>query len=191
MDLALHHLPSAACGLVIVGHLGVGPGILATGAFAAGLRGGIDRFAAIAQGLAPVVVVALALPVLGSSGLPTPLALVAYGIMPTVRGIVGAIQAVSASVKDAVVAIGPTRWRALGWVGSPLGGAGILDALGFARGLAVGALAGASTLRTPIVSGLQNQNVVALFQGAAATAALAFLCDAARLAAAVGFNRQD
>ena len=43
---------------------------------------------------------------------------------------------------------------------------------------AVGALAGASTLGTPIIIGLQNQNEVYLLQGAAATAALAFLADA-------------
>jgi osmoprotectant transport system permease protein len=43
---------------------------------------------------------------------------------------------------------------------------------------AVGALAGASTLGTPIIIGLQNQNEIAIFQGASATAALAFLADA-------------
>ena len=54
---------------------------------------------------------------------------------------------------------------------------------------AVGALAGASTLGTPIVAGLQNQNTVPMLQGAAATAALAFLGDAALLAAVAGVAR--
>ncbi len=54
---------------------------------------------------------------------------------------------------------------------------------------AIGALAGAQTLGTPIVVGLQTQNTLALVQGAAAAAALAFLADAAWLAAAAGVSR--
>jgi osmoprotectant transport system permease protein len=42
---------------------------------------------------------------------------------------------------------------------------------------AVGALAGAATLGTPIILGLRNQNELQVLQGAAATAALAFLAD--------------
>lgn len=188
-DLALHHLALAGTGLAIVGVAGVGLGIVATRAFARPWRGGIDAAAAIAQGLPPVVVVALALPVLGFGGPPTLLALVAYGIMPTLRGTVGAIEAVSTDAKDAAVAIGLTPGQVLRRVELPLAGAGILDALRVALVLsvataAVGALAGASTLGTPIVAGLQNQNMLAMLQGASATAALAFLCDAAMLAVA-------
>ena len=50
---------------------------------------------------------------------------------------------------------------------------------------AVGALAGAATLGTPIVIGLQNQNETYILQGAAATGALAFLSDALFLALTV------
>ena len=179
----------AGTGLAIVGILGVGLGILVTRSFASGLRGGVDTLAAIAQGLPPVVVVALALPILGFGGPPTLLALVAYGIMPTLRGTVGAIEAVSPDAKEAAIAIGLTPGQVLRHVELPLAGAGILDALRVALVLsvstaAVGALAGASTLGTPIVAGLQNQNVLSIFQGASATAALAFLCDAAMLAVA-------
>jgi osmoprotectant transport system permease protein len=46
---------------------------------------------------------------------------------------------------------------------------------------AVGALAGAETLGTPIIIGLQNQNELYLLQGAAATAALAFFAEGALL----------
>lgn len=186
-DLASHHLALAGTGLAIIGLLGVGLGILATRSFAAGWRGGIDTVAAIAQGLPPVVVVALSLPVLGFGGPPTLLALVAYGIMPTLRGTVGAIEAVSPEAKDAAIAIGLTPGQVLRQVELPLASAGILDALRVALVLsvataAVGALAGAATLGTPIVAGLQNQNTLPMLQGACATAALAFLCDAAMLA---------
>ncbi|GEO97975.1 ABC transporter permease [Methylobacterium haplocladii] len=189
IELGAHHLVLAGTGLAIVGCLGVGLGILATRRGARGLRGGIDTAAALAQAVPPVVVVALALPVLGFGGPPTLLALVAYGVMPTLRGTVGAIEAVSPEAREAGFAIGLTPRQVLTQVELPLAGAGILDTLRIALVLsiataAVGALAGASTLGTPIVAGLQNQNLVTMLQGAGATAALAFLCDALMLAAA-------
>ena len=181
LTLAGDHLRLAATGLAIMAVLGVGFGILATREGAASLRQAVDTLAAFAQGIPPVVVVALALPVLGFGGPPTLLALVAYGIMPVLRGTVGAIEGVSRDARDAGRAIGLSPSQVLRQVELPLAAPGILDAL---RTGAVGALAGASSLGTPIIAGLQNQNVLPLLQGACATAALAFLCDAAMLAVA-------
>jgi osmoprotectant transport system permease protein len=188
-ELGLDHLLLAGTGFALVGLFGVGLGILATRPVAYGLRGTVDTVAAIAQALPPVVVVALALPVLGFGGPPTLLAVFAYGIMPTLRGTVGAIEAVSGNARDAARALGLSRGQVLRRVELPLAGRGILDALRVALVLsvataAVGALAGASTLGTPIVAGLQNQNTLPMIQGAAATAALAFLADAAVLVSA-------
>lgn len=186
LALAGDHLVLAASGLAILAVLGVGLGILATRAGSAPLRRGIDTLAAFAQAIPPVVVVALALPVLGFGGPPTLLALVAYGIMPVLRGTVAAIESVPAEAREAGRAIGLSETQLLGQVELPLAAAGILDALrtGLVLAIAtvaVGALAGASTLGTPIIAGLQNQAVLPLLQGASATAALAFLCDAAML----------
>ena len=194
VELSLHHLALAGTGLAIVALLGVGLGILATRDFAAELRSGIDSLAAAAQAVPPVVAVALALPVLGFGGPPTLLALVAYGIMPVLRGTVGAIEGVSPDVRAAAVALGLDRRQVLLRVELPLAADGILDALRTALVLAVataavGALAGASTLGTPIIAGLQNQNLLPLLQGASATAALAFLCDAAMLSIAGALRR--
>ncbi|KQP07095.1 ABC transporter permease subunit [Methylobacterium sp. Leaf93] len=189
LALATHHLALAGIGLALVASLGLGLGILATRAGAASLRGGIDGIAAAAQAVPPVVMVALALPVLGFGGPPTLLALVAYGIMPVLRGTVGALESVSPEAREAAQAMGFTRLQILLLVELPLAMPGLVDALRTALVLAiattaVGALAGASTLGTPIVAGLQNQNVLPMLQGALATAALAFLCDAAMLALA-------
>ncbi|HEX8416661.1 MAG TPA: ABC transporter permease subunit [Methylobacterium sp.] len=194
VELSLHQLALAGTGLAIVALLGVGLGILATRDFAAELRSGIDSLAAAAQAVPPVVAVALALPVLGFGGPPTLLALVAYGIMPVLRGTVGAIEGVSPDVRAAAVALGLDRRQVLLRVELPLAADGILDALRTALVLAVataavGALAGASTLGTPIIAGLQNQNLLPLLQGASATAALAFLCDAAMLSIAGALRR--
>ncbi|MEH3117335.1 MAG: ABC transporter permease subunit [Methylorubrum populi] len=186
-ELTLNHLALAGGGLCIVAVLGIGLGLIATRRRFAASRGGIDTLAAFAQAVPPVVVVALALPVLGFGGPPTLLALAAYGIMPTLRGTVGAFESVPAEVRDAAQAIGLTPGQILARVELPLAAGGLIEALRTALVLsvavtAVGALAGASTLGTPIVAGLQNQNFAAMLQGALATAALAFLGDAGLLA---------
>ncbi|GJD94999.1 hypothetical protein OCOJLMKI_2207 [Methylobacterium iners] len=194
LELGLNHLALAGIGLALVALMGIGLGILATRDFAAPLRAGIDGAAAAAQAVPPVVMVALALPVLGFGGPPTVLALVAYSIMPMLRGTVGAIEAVSPEARQAAIAIGLSPRQVLLQVELPLAAGIILDTFRTALVLAVattavGGLAGASTLGTPIVAGLQNQNLVPMLQGAAATAALALLCDAALLAAASRLRR--
>ena len=194
-DLALNHLILAASGFALVACLGLGLGLVVTRSRFAALRSGVDTLAAFAQAVPPVVVVALALPILGFGGPPTLLALAAYGIMPTLRGTVGALESVSAEAREAARAVGLTPGQVLRQVELPLAAPGLIETLRTAFVLAVavtavGALAGASTLGTPIVAGLQNQNVVAMFQGAAAAAALAFLGDALLLAAG-GLARRD
>ncbi|KQP72675.1 ABC transporter permease [Methylobacterium sp. Leaf111] len=193
LDLAWKHLALAGTGLTLVAVLGIGLGILITRRFAEPWRPLIDGLAAAAQAVPPVVVVALALPILGFGGPPTLLALVAYGIMPVLRGTAGAIAGVAPEVREAGRAIGLTRLQILVRIELPLAAPDIVETLRTALVLAiataaVGALAGASTLGTPIVSGLQNQNTVAMLQGTAATAALAFLADAALLAGVGGWR---
>lgn len=187
--LSLQHVILAGTGLALVGILGIGLGILVTRPAAASWRAVVDSLAAGAQAVPPVVVVALALPVLGFGGPPTLLALVAYGIMPVLRGTVGGLEAVASDLSEAGRAIGLTRLQVLLRIELPLAAPAIVETLRTALVLAVataavGALAGAATLGTPIVAGLQNQNTVPMLQGAAATAALAFLGDAALLAIA-------
>jgi osmoprotectant transport system permease protein len=194
-ELALNHLLLAATGLAVVTVLGVGLGLIATRARFAAFRGGIDTLAAFAQAVPPVVVVALALPVLGFGGPPTLLALTAYGIMPTLRGTVGALDSVSHEARESARAIGLTPTQVLAYVELPLAATGLVETLRTALILAVsvtavGALAGASTLGTPIVAGLQHQNIAAMLQGALATAALAFLGDGLLLAIG-GWIRPD
>lgn len=192
--LARQHLALALAGFFLAGGAGLALGILATRAAGASLRATLDTLAAAAQAAPPVVIVALALPVLGFGAPPILLALAAYGLMPVMRGTVGALATVPEEVRRAAIGMGLTPTQILVRVELPLAAGPILDALRVVLVLAVataaiGALAGAQTLGTPIVVGLQTQNTLALIQGAAAAAALAFLTDAAWLAAAAGVSR--
>jgi osmoprotectant transport system permease protein len=188
LDLALSHGLIVALALVPAALVGIGLGIAVTRPHGRPLRSLADALVAASQAVPPVVVVALAFPVLGFGVAPTALALAIYCVMPVLRGTVAALEAAGTDVAEAARAMGMTPAQILREVEIPLAWPVVAQALRVALVLAiataaVGALAGASTLGTPIIIGLQNQNEVAIFQGASATAALAFLADALVIAA--------
>jgi osmoprotectant transport system permease protein len=196
VSLAMAHGGLALVGAGAAAALGVALGIWVTRPGGRGMRGAADALAAGAQAVPPVVVVALAVPAFGFGLWPTALALLLYGIMPVLRATVAAIEAVPPDVRAAAEAIGMSPGRILAEVELPLAWPLVLDGLRVALVLAVataavGALAGAATLGTPIVLGLQNQNQVMVVQGAAATAALAFAAEGALLALAGGAGRPE
>jgi osmoprotectant transport system permease protein len=187
--LALGHIGLALAGVVPAALIGLGLGIAVTRPALQALRPAADALAAGAQAVPPVVVVALAVPAFGFGWGPTILALLLYGIMPVLRATVAALEAVPPDARLAALALGYTPAGALREVELPLAWPLVLDGLRVALVLAVataavGALAGASTLGTPIVLGLQNQNQLLVLQGAAATAALAFAAEGFLLAVA-------
>ena len=182
LDLSLSHAGLALAGLLPAALVGIGLGVAVTRPEGGALRPLVDRIAAAAQAVPPVVVVALSFPALGFGPAPTMLALFLYSLMPILRGTVAALEAAPPDAKAAAQAIGLTPAQTLREVELPLAWPVILQALRIALVLAiataaVGALAGAATLGTPIILGLQNQNELYILQGAAATAALAFLAD--------------
>jgi osmoprotectant transport system permease protein len=196
--LALEHAGLALAGAVPAALLGLGLGVLVTRPGGRGLRPAADTLAAAAQAVPPVVAVALAVPAFGFGWAPTVLALLLYGLMPVLRATIGALDSVPPEAVQAAEAIGLAPRRILAEVELPLAWPLVLDGLRVSLVLAVataavGALAGAATLGTPIVLGLQNQNQVLVLQGAAATAALAFAAEGllALLAAPRGGGHRD
>jgi osmoprotectant transport system permease protein len=199
LALALSHGAIALAALVPAAVLGVAAGVAVTRPWGTPLRGTVDMLVAGSQAVPPVVVVALAFPILGFGAAPTVLALLIYCVMPVLRGTVGALEAGDREAANAARAMGMTPRQVLWHVEFPLALSGIASALRVALVLAVataavGALAGANTLGTPIIVGLQTLNEVYILQGAAATAALAFAADGmllllqAALAPAAGGN---
>jgi osmoprotectant transport system permease protein len=188
IDLAARHAGLALASVAVAAIVGVALGVIVTRSAGARLRPLVDTIAAGLQAVPPVVVVALAFPALGFGAAPTVLALVFYCVMPVLRGTIAAIESAPADVKEAARAMGFTRLQLIVRIEAPLALPVISDAVRVALVLAVattavGALAGAATLGTPIISGLQNQNELQILQGAAATAALAFLVESAWLIA--------
>lgn len=182
LELAARHVGLALASVAVATLGGIALGILATRPAGMRLRPLVDTIAAALQAVPPVVVVALAFPALGFGAAPTALALVFYCLMPVLRGTVAGIEAAPADAKEAARAMGFTRLQLICRVEAPLALPVISDAIRIALVLAiataaVGALAGAATLGTPIVAGLQNQNELQILQGAAATAALALLTE--------------
>lgn len=189
LELAGEHLALALAAVVPSALAAIGLGIVVTRPRAgAAARALVDSAGAAAQAVPPVVVVALALPWFGFGPGPTVLALVAYGFLPVLRGTVAGIESVPSDVREAGRALGLTPGQILRRIELPLAAPVLAEALRIAVVLviataSVGALAGTATLGTPIIAGLQNQNDLEVLQGAAATAALAFLADAGLLAA--------
>jgi osmoprotectant transport system permease protein len=182
LDLARTHSAIAALAVLPAAAIGVALGILITRQAGRPLRPLTDALVAASQAVPPVVVVALAFPVLGFGTAPTVLALIIYCIMPVLRGTAAALESAQGDATEAARAMGFTASQRLWQVEFPLAIPVIAEALRVAFILAiataaVGALAGASTLGTPIIIGLQNQNEAYILQGAAATGALAFLTD--------------
>ena len=183
LDLALRHAALSLVSVAVAAVAALALAVLVTRSLGAALRPLVDTLVAGLQAVPPVVVVALAFPALGFGAAPTILALVFYCVMPILRGTVAAIEATPAEVKEAARAMGFTRWQLICEVELPLALPQIAEAVRLALVLAiataaVGALAGAATLGTPIITGLQNQNELQILQGAAATAALAFAAEA-------------
>jgi osmoprotectant transport system permease protein len=190
LALAGQHAIVAALGLLGAALLGIGLGLAVTRPAGLPLRRLVETIGAGLQAVPPVVVVALAFPALGFGVAPTALALVAYAVLPILRATVDALDTVPPDLREAARAMGLTPFQRLVEVDLPLAAPVVAGALRTAAVLAVataavGALAGAATLGTPIITGLQTQNTASVLQGAAATAALAFLADAA-LALAFG-----
>ncbi|MGY4801435.1 ABC transporter permease [Teichococcus aerofrigidensis] len=182
--LLFEHLLLALGAAALATLIGLGAGIACTRGAGRRLRPVFDAAFALAQAIPPVAVIALALPLLGFGAAPTLLALVLYSALPVMRSTVTGLDAVPATVLDAARGLGMGPGRILARVELPLAlpviQAGLRVAVVLAIATtAVGAVAGAQCLGTPIVTGLANGNTAWVLQGAVFTAWLALIADQA------------
>lgn len=180
--LALAHAGLVIGSLVPAAAIGIGLGVAATRPGAREVRSIADALVGFAQAVPPVAVITIAVPVLGFGALPALLALVCYATLPVLRATTGALATVAPDVLDAARGSGMTPRQTLWQVELPLAAGPILAGLRVAAVLAVataavGAVAGASCLGTPIIAGLVNGNPAWVIQGALLTGLMAFAVD--------------
>ncbi|MBW6398584.1 ABC transporter permease [Roseomonas sp. HJA6] len=180
--LALAHAGLVLASLLPAAAIGIGLGIAATRPGAREVRAVADALVGFAQAVPPVAVITIAVPVLGFGAAPALLALVCYATLPVLRGTTGALATVPPEVLDAARGAGMTPRQILWQVELPLAATPILVGLRVAAVLAVataavGAVAGATCLGTPIIAGLVNGNPAWVLQGALLTGLMAFAVD--------------
>jgi osmoprotectant transport system permease protein len=143
----------------------------------------VQQGAALAQTFPPAAVLALSYPLLGFGFWPTLLALMLYGLLPVVAGVVAGLESVPEHSKDAALGLGMTTWQRFWQVEWPLalhsivGGirSSVVSTIGTAT---IGAAIGAGGLGLLIFAGLETQNNAYVLAGAIPTALLALACDA-------------
>jgi osmoprotectant transport system permease protein len=181
--LALLHAGLVLAALLPAAAIGIGLAIAASRPGAREVRVLADALAGFAQAVPPVAVIAIAVPAVGFGAAPALLALVCYATLPVLRAAMGGLATVSPEAMDAARGIGLAPRQVLWRVELPLAAGPILDGLRVAAVLAVataavGAVAGASCLGTPIIAGLVNGNPAWVVQGAVLTGLMAFAVDA-------------
>lgn len=180
--LTVSHAWLVLASLVPAAVIGIGLGVAATRPGAREMRVIADALVGFAQAVPPVAVIAIAVPVVGFGVTPSLIALVCYATLPVLRATTGALATVPADVLDAARGSGMTPRQMLLQVELPLAAPPILAGLRVAAVLAVataavGAVAGASCLGTPIIAGLVNGNPAWVVQGAVLTGLMAFAVD--------------
>ncbi len=182
LALTLSHAWLVLASLLPAAVIGIGLGIAATRPGAREVRVIADALVGFAQAVPPVAVIAIAVPVIGFGAAPALVALVCYATLPVLRATTGALATVPRDVMDAARGSGMTPRQVLVQVELPLAAPPILAGLRVAAVLAVataavGAVAGASCLGTPIIAGLVNGNPAWVVQGALLTGLMAFAVD--------------
>jgi osmoprotectant transport system permease protein len=134
------------------------------------------------QTFPPVAVLALSVPALGFGILPTIAALFIYGLLPVVRNTISGISAVDPDVLEASSGMGMSHFQKLTKVEFPLALpiilAGIRISVIINIGTAmIGATIGSGGLGAPIISGLVQNNLSLVIEGALPGALLAILLD--------------
>jgi osmoprotectant transport system permease protein len=180
--LALTHAALVALSLAPAAAIGIGLGIAATRPGAREAGAVADALVGFAQAVPPVAVIAIAVPMVGFGAAPAVLALICYATLPVLRATAGGLTTVPGEVLEAARGAGMTPRQVLWQVELPLAAEPILAGLRVAAVLAVataavGAVAGARCLGTPIIAGLVNGNPAWVIQGALLTGLLAFAVD--------------
>jgi osmoprotectant transport system permease protein len=182
--LVLAHVTLVAASSAIAAVIAIAAGIFVTRPAGAEFRGVVETITTMGQTFPPVAVLAIAVPVLGFGAGPALIALSLYGLLPIVENTIAGLEQVPLAARDAAegMGMGPTRrlWSVELPLAAPVIMAGIRTSVTINIGTAaIASTVGAQTLGTPIIVGLNGNNLAYVIQGALVVGTLAVLVDLA------------
>ena len=178
-----HALLVGASSLVAI-VIGVAAGIFVTRPFGTEFRGLVETVTTMGQTFPPVAVLAIAVPLIGFGAWPALIALSLYGLLPIVENTIAGLEQVPPAARDAAEGMGMGPARRLWSVELPLAAPVILAGVRTSVAINIGTAAiastvGATTLGTPIIVGLNGNNLAYVIQGALVVGTMAVLADLA------------
>ncbi|MCS0504821.1 ABC transporter permease [Ancylobacter mangrovi] len=181
--VASHAMLTGLASLVAI-VVGLAAGVFATRPAGRDYAATLEMLTAVAQTFPPVAVLALAVPAMGYGAAPTVLALVLYGVLPVMGGVVAGLRSVPAPVLDAADGTGFSAagklWRIELPLAAPIILAGVRTSVTIGIGTAtIGSTVGALTLGSPIIDGLSGSNPSYVLQGTVLVALFAVTVDLA------------
>ena len=182
--LVLAHVLLVGASSLIATVIGVAAGIFVTRPSGAEFRGLVETVTAMGQTFPPVAVLAIAVPLIGFGAWPALIALSLYGLLPIVENTIAGLEQVPPAARDAAEGMGMGPARRLWSVELPLAAPVILAGIRTSVAINIGTAAiastvGARTLGTPIIVGLNGNNLAYVIQGALVVGTLAVLADLA------------
>ncbi|MFE0757385.1 ABC transporter permease [Inquilinus sp. NPDC058860] len=182
--LVLAHVLLVGASSLIAIVIGVAAGIFVTRRSGAEFRGLVETVTAMGQTFPPVAVLAIAVPLIGFGAWPALIALSLYGLLPVVENTIAGLEQVPPAARDAAEGMGMGPARRLWSVELPLAAPVILAGIRTSVAINIGTAAiastvGARTLGTPIIVGLNGNNLAYVIQGALVVGTLAVLADLA------------
>lgn len=181
-SLTLSHLLMVASAGGLASLIGIGAGLWVTHRHGAAFRPLAETLCTLGQALPPVAVLAVAIPVMGFSPLPTVIALFLYGLMPILQGTLDGMKNISREAQESARGCGMDSWQILRNVELPLAAPVIINGIRLSLIISIGTAALASTvgvksLGSPIIIGLGGFNSAYIIQGGVLIALLALTVD--------------
>lgn len=179
--LLAHVLIVALSSLISIG-LGVALGVFVTQRFGRDFKPLVETVVAMGQTFPPVAVLAIVVPLVGFGVVPALIALSLYGLLPIVQSTIAGLDDVPASTIEAGTGLGMSplqRFKQVQWpLAMPVMLSGIRTSVIINIGTAaVASTVGAKTLGSPIIIGLNGNNMAYVVQGALLVALLAIVVD--------------
>ena len=183
-ELVASHLVLVAVSSLCATIIGVGAGILVTRPAGQEFRRLATILTSMGQSFPPVAVLALSVPLIGFGFWPAFVALVLYSILPICENTMAGLDSLPGGTIEAGRGLGMTPSQRLGQIELPLAAPVILAGIRTSVTInistaAIASTVGAISLGSPIIIGLNGNNIAYVLQGALLVSGLAVVTDLA------------